>query len=152
MQGQGGYMKCADITGYLYDFVLEELDPDIEIRIHEHLTECTACRAAVQEIEKFTAALQDQTRFTPGSDVYRRVRRALPRKARQKLFSWLPVSVGYALAAFLLGAVVMRAADFFIKGDEKTAEQKIQYEPLRKMPYADTVEFYTVPVENLARS
>jgi len=145
-------MKCADITGHLYDFVLEELDPDIEIQIHEHLAECVACRAAVQEIEKFTAALHDQTRFTPDRDVYRRIRCALPHQPKQKLFSWLPMSVGYAIAAFLLGAVVMRAADFFIRGDEQTAEQKIQYEPLRKMPYADTVEFYAVPVENLVRS
>ena len=145
-------MKCADVTAHLYDLVLEELAPDIEIRIHEHLTECAACRAEVQDIEKFTAALQDHVRHTPGRSAYRRVRRALPRKQKQRLFSRLPASVGYAIAAFLFGAIVMRAADFFIRGDEQTAEQKIQYEPLRKMPYADTVEFYTVPVENLARS
>jgi predicted anti-sigma-YlaC factor YlaD len=145
-------MKCVDIKNVMYDFVLEEIDPDIEIRIHEHLAECEACRTAVREIEDFTAQLQSPTRFTPDAQVYRRVKQALPRKQKRKIFALLPVSVGYALAAFLLGAVVMRAADIFIVRGEQTAEKEIRYEPLRKMPYADTVEFYTVPVENLVRS
>jgi anti-sigma factor RsiW len=144
-------MKCTEIKPYLFDFVVDEVDPDIEIRIHEHLTECTECRVTVQEIEADSARLQSPTWFAPDPSVYRRIRDALPRKRKQRIFSWLPVSAGYALAAFLLGAVIMHTADNLLLR-ERATEKEVRYEPPSKMPYADTVEFYTVPVKNLARS
>ena len=152
MLGQGGYMKCTEIKPLLYDFVLDELDPDIEIRIHDHLDGCAACRSVVQEIESVAARLQSPTRFAPGPNVYRRIRDALPRKRKQKIFSWLPVSAGYALAAFLLGAVIMHTADNLVLRKDRAAEREVRHEPPSRMPYADTVEFYTVPVKNLSRS
>ncbi len=144
-------MKCAESKPYLFDFVVDEVDPDIEIRIHEHLSECAECRAYVAEIESVAARLQSPTRFAPDPGAYRRIRDALPRKRKQKIFSWLPVSAGYALAAFLFGAVIMHTADnLFMR--ERTTETDVKYEPPSRLPYADTVEFYTVPVKNLVRS
>ncbi len=144
-------MKCTEIKPYLFDFVMDEVDPNTEIQIHEHLNECTACRAYVSEIEAVASRLQSPTRFAPAPGAYRRIRDALPRKKKQKIFSWLPVSAGYALAAFLLGAVIMHTADNIMLR-ERAAEKEVRYEPPSRMPYADTVEFYTVPVKNLARS
>ena len=144
-------MKCTEAKPFLFDFIMEELEPDIEIRIHEHLSDCAACRAAVQEIEAVASRLQSPARFAPDPGVWRRIRDTLPRKRKPKIFSWLPVSAGYALAAFLLGAVIMHTADNLFLGD-RTTEKEVRYEPPSKMPYADTVEFYTVPVKNLARS
>ena len=145
-------MKCIDIKPYLFDFVVGELDPDIEIQVHEHLGDCSSCRSFVEELEAVTSPLKISTRFEPAPGVYRRVRTVLPRKRPRRVFSWLPVSAGYALAAFLLGAAITHTADTIALRSERAVEREIQYEPPGRMPYADTVEFYTVPVKNLVRS
>lgn len=145
-------MDCKEIKKYLEDYILDELEPTIEIQINEHLAECERCRQECEENERSINVFQKSQRFVPPLDTYQRLRRSIyvSRQARKSVWVF-PKSFVFATAAFLLGIVLMRTVDVIIFPLEQKQKTEVRYEPLQREPFTDTVQFYTVPVKNLAR-
>ena len=72
-------------------------------------------------------------------------------KREKKLFWGIPRNLVYAVAMFFLGVVVMRAVDIYVMSVQPAEKTEVRTEPLRMESSPDTVEFHTVPAENLAR-
>jgi len=145
-------MDCREIKKYLEDYILEELDPTIEIQINAHLAECEQCRKDSEEKQKLINAFRESHRFAPPLDTYKRIRSSIYVPRKEKRFVWgFPKSFVFATAAFLLGIVLMRTVDVFIFSLQERQKVEVRFEPLQRAPFSDTVQFYTVPVKNLAR-
>ncbi len=145
-------MDCKEIKEYFDDYILGELDPTIEIQIHGHLEECRKCQKNIEEREMFINQFRDSHKFRPSENAYRRIRSTILVPEKEKRLVWaLPKKFVYAAAAFLLGIVLMRAIDVLIFPIEERPKAEVKYEPLRKEPYSDTVQFYFVPAKNLAK-
>lgn len=146
-------MDCREIKRYIEDYVLGELDPGIEIQVNTHLTECENCQREIEERESLVNLFRESRRFEPSLETYSRVRSniRLPQK-RRGLVRGVPKSLIFVTASFLFGIVVMRAVDVFIFSLAERQKVEATYEPLQQEPFSDTVQFYTVPVKNLART
>jgi len=145
-------MDCREIKRYLEDYIFGELDPIIEIQINAHLAECQQCSKDCEEKEKLINTFRESHRFAVPRDAYKRMQRGISVSKREKRFVWVfPKSLVFATAAFLLGIVLMRTIDVFILSLEERQKVEVRYEPLQREPFTDTVQFYTVPVKNLAR-
>jgi len=145
-------MKCSEIENHVTDYVLEELAPELQIQVNEHLAICDKCRGEVQHTEAVIAAFRDSARFRPAPDVYGRIAEQVraPKSERARLFG-LPRSLVFAFGAFLLGIVITRSVDSIIMNIREPSGIEVRQEPPRKTPFSDTVEFYSVPAKNLAR-
>ncbi len=145
-------MDCREINKYLEDYILEELEPMIEIQINAHLAECQQCRQECEEEARLINAFQESQRFTPPREIFQRLRSSISVPRKERNFFWVfPKSFIFATAAFLLGIVLMRTVDVFIFPLEQKQKVEVRYDPLQREPFTDTVQFYTVPVKNLAR-
>lgn len=145
-------MKCAKIKNLLFDYVLEELAPELQIQVNEHLAICEKCSNEVKRIEALIKDFKDSERFKPVSNIYGRIARQIrvPKAERARFFG-MPRSVVFAFAAFLLGIVITRSIDAIIMNIRVPSRIEVRQETPRKTPFSDTVEFYSVPAKNLAR-
>ncbi len=145
-------MKCAEFREFYDEYVLREIDPEIEMQINEHLLECESCRKEISEREKIIDIFRRSQRFSPPGTLYRRVSDGIGavHKERVPLFG-LPRGVVYAAAAFVLGVVMTKAVDSLFLRVEQLGPVEVKQEQLRPTPFSDTVEFYSVPAKNLAR-
>lgn len=145
-------MKCTEFREFYDDYVLHEIDPEIEMQINEHLLECEPCRKEISEREKIIDIFRRSQRFSPPGTLYRRVTDGIgdTHKERVPLFG-LPRGVVYAAAAFVLGVVMTKAVDSLFLRVEQLRPVEVKQEQLRPTPFSDTVEFYSVPAKNLAR-
>jgi anti-sigma factor RsiW len=145
-------MKCNEVMKYLNDFVLEEIDQETEIQVNEHCAQCDRCQKALAERYAIADLLKSSERFEPPANLYTRVRGNVFVPKREKSVFWgIPRSFVYAVTTFFLGVVVMRAVDVYIMSLQPAAKTEVRTEPLRFEQHPDTVKFYTVPAENLAR-
>ncbi len=145
-------MDCKEIQKYFDDYILDELDSVIEIQVNEHLTECDNCQKELGEKEAVMNLLKDSQKFEPSNEVYNRISSKIRVPVKEKKIIWgLPKSLIYATAAFIFGIVVMRTADILFFPIEEPPKAEIKYAPVRKEPFSDTVQFYSVPVKNLAK-
>lgn len=145
-------MKCAEFRELYDDYILHELEPEIEMQINEHLLECESCRTEIAEREKIVDLFRGSQKFSPPATLYRRITDGIGvlRKERRPLFG-LSRGLVYAAAAFVLGIVITRAVDSLLVTVERTSPVEVKQEQQRPMPFSDTVEFYSVPAKNLAR-
>jgi len=145
-------MNCSEIKNYVIDYVIEELDPDLQIQVNEHLAICEKCRSEVQQTELAIDGFKDATRFKPATDVYRKIAEQIevPRSKRPRLLG-MPRNLVYAFGAFVLGIVITRSVDNIILGVRGPSRIEVRQESPRRVPFSDTVEFYSVPAKNLAR-
>lgn len=145
-------MNCGDMKEYLIDYILEEMDPELQIQVNEHLAICDKCRAAAAETERMVDGFKGSARFKPVPEIYgaiaKRIRKPKPDRAR--LFG-VPKSLVFALGAFLLGIVVTRSFETAINSRVEPSRIEVRQEVPRMAPFSDTVEFYSVPAKNLAR-
>lgn len=145
-------MKCAEVMKLLNEFVLEELDQETEIKVNEHCSQCNTCQKALNEQYAVADLLRSSERFEPSANLYRRVKSNIIVPEKEKRTFWgIPRSLVFAVAMFFLGVIVMRAVDVYVISMQPAAKNEIQTRPLRLEQRSDTVEFYTVPAENLAR-
>jgi len=145
-------MKCKEICDLLDEYILGELDPESEIQINEHLSECQSCKDELCEKEATVTAIKKVTRFDPSAEVLKRIRRSLPRQGKGQPFLWLfPKRFIYALAAFLFGIVLMRSVDILIFEQKEAPQAEIKFETRHQEPFVDTVEFYHAPAKNVAK-
>ncbi len=145
-------MKCNEVIKHLNDFVLEELDQETEIQVNEHCAQCDTCQKALTERYAVADLLRGSERFEPPAHLYRRVKRNVYVPKKEKPVFWgIPRSFVYAVAMFSLGVAVMRAIDVYVMSIQPAAKIEARTEPLRLEQRSDTVEFYSVPAENLAR-
>ena len=144
-------MKCAEVRKYLNDFVLEELDQETEIQVNEHCAQCARCQQVLTERYAVVNMLKRSERFEPPAHLHRRVKQHVFVPKKTLAFRGIPRSLVFAVAMFFLGVVVTRAIDFYVMSMQPAVQNDIQTQPLRLEHHADTVEFYTVPAENLAR-
>lgn len=145
-------MKCNEVIKHLNDFVLEELDQETQIQVNEHCAQCDRCQKALTERYAVADLLRGSERFEAPANLYGRVKRNVfvPRKEKP-VFWGIPRNLVFAVAMFFIGVVVMRAVDVYVISMQPAAKTEIRTEPLRLEHRSDTVEFYTVPAENLAR-
>ena len=145
-------MKCAEFREFYDDYILHELEPEIEMQMNEHLLECEQCRGEIVEREKIIDLFRKSQKFSPPATLYRRISDGIGvvHRERRQLFR-LPKGLVYAAAAFVLGVVMTRAIDTLFLGVERTSPVEVKQERLRPTPFSDTVEFYSVPAKNLAR-
>ncbi len=146
-------MNCNKIKKYLDDYILGEIDTSLEIKINEHLLECAHCRQQVNEKESFFASFKESAKFIPPEQTYQKIAGSVFRPdPRKKPFlagwSW---RFAYTVAAFFAGMVLMRIADTQFNKFEEQTEIEVKYEPTYRVPFSDTVLFYTAPPKNLAK-
>jgi anti-sigma factor RsiW len=145
-------MKCLEISDYLIDYVLEELNPELQIQVNEHLAICKKCQAEVQQTQGFIDNFRGTARFEPTSEVYKKIAEQvrMPKPEHRRLFG-IPRNFVFAFGTFLLGIVLTRSIDLFIVNARRPSRIEARQEAPRNMPFSDTVEFYSVPAKNLAR-
>ncbi|MGB7054940.1 MAG: zf-HC2 domain-containing protein [bacterium] len=145
-------MNCSEAKKYLTDYVLEELDPELQIQVNEHLAICKKCAGQVLQTAAVIDSFKDSARFKPTPGVYGRITDQIrvPKPERSRIFG-MPRSLVFALGAFLFGIVVTRSIDFIIMNVREPSSIEVRQEAPRKVPFSDTVEFYSVPAKNLAR-
>ena len=145
-------MNCSEIKEYLLDHILEELDPELQIQINEHLAVCGQCRTEAAATERLVDGFAASARFEPVPDVYRDIAGRIGKKqpSRAKLFG-IPRSFVFALGAFMLGIIVTRSVDTIVRNRTEPSGIEVRQELPRKVPFSDTVEFYSVPAKHLAR-
>lgn len=145
-------MRCNEINKHLADFVLEELPPEFQIVINEHLAVCEECRGEAGRVEATISGFNNSVRFKPSSSVYRRIQNQLPvKKPIPTRLLGFPRGMVYAFGAFLLGIVLTKSIDTFAAKNVEPLRIEVKQEPSRRGPFSDTVEFYAVPAKNLAR-
>ncbi len=145
-------MKCTEIRECLFDHVLRELSPDVEIKVNEHLAICKECTREFNKAESVVSNLRRYTRYKPSPVVYDRIAGSLtaPRRARAKLLG-IPKGFVFALGAFLFGVVLTKSLDTVTNSQHRPSTIDVRYEEPRRSPFSDTVEFYAAPARNLAR-
>jgi anti-sigma factor RsiW len=99
---------CDELKPILVELVFGELEPEPEMRAHEHLAACATCRAE----EARLVALREAVRGSaagPAPALRERVRAALPRSPARAAVPWFRRPVpGYAVpAAALLSALLV---------------------------------------------
>lgn len=145
-------MKCQDIRSSLDDYILGELDPDTEIQMNEHLSECKECAEELTKKEAAFNIVKSSARFEPSAEPFRRIKRQIFIHRKQRRLFWIfPKSFAYAAVAFLFGIALMKSLDVFILKPAERPRVEIKYETRYKEPFIDTVEFYHAPAKNLAR-
>ena len=145
-------MKCSEMKNYLVDYVLEELDSELQIQVNEHLAICKKCRGEILQTEAVIDSFKDSARFKPTPGVYGKISEQIrvAKPERPRIFG-MPRSLVFALGAFLFGIVVTRSIDAIIVNVREPSSIEVRQEAPRKVPFSDTVEFYSVPAKNLAR-
>jgi anti-sigma factor RsiW len=145
-------MNCEEIKKYLDDYILGEIDPVIEIQISEHLAECQNCQKEIKEREVVIESLKTSEKFEPPNEVYTKIKDdiLIPRKEKRLLWG-IPKRFSYAAASFVIGVILMHTADVLFLPVENAPKVEIRYEPTRKVPFSDTVQFHSAPAKNLAR-
>ena len=105
----GGFcMKCSQIKNHIIDYVLNELDPERQIKVNEHLAICSRCRDELQRTEAMIDGFRGATRFEPTPAVFGKITEQItvPRPKRTR-FLGMPRSLVYTFAAFIFGVVIM---------------------------------------------
>lgn len=145
-------MNCNEARKHLNDFLLEELDQKIEIQVNEHLAQCGKCQKALEERRTVVDVLRRSQKYEPSPLLYARVKnQVFMPKRKKKLFWGISRNLVYAFAMFFLGVVVMRTIDIYVMSMQPAVQTEVKTEPLRMEQRSDTVEFHSVPAENLAR-
>lgn len=145
-------MDCKELSKYFDDYILGELDPDIEIQLNEHISGCDRCQKEIEEKEKVIKFFKGLQRFEPSTEIYRRIKSRFVLSKKEKKLLWgIPRNLVYAMAAFCLGIVLMRAVDVLSLRMEESPKVEIRYEPTHKGLISDTIQFYSVPAKNLVK-
>jgi len=146
-------MTCEELREFFDDYILGELDEAVEIRISEHLLECGSCRREVEERESLFVDFRNIPKLIPPESANRKIRNTVltPTGEKKPFYRHWIAKTAYMAAAFLVGMVLMRGVDVVsLRAREKpAAETRIR--PSYRIPYADTIKFYSAPAKNLAR-
>jgi anti-sigma factor RsiW len=145
-------MKCKELRALLDDFILGELDAEIEIQVNEHLAECDRCKRELDGHSRVLTVLKNTRRFEPSAALTKQIKRRVFRPRQQKyVFNHVPKSLAFALATFVLGMVLMRSLDVWFFKQKTEAAVEFRYEQKEPEPFNDTLEFYHVPAKHMAR-
>jgi anti-sigma factor RsiW len=135
------------------DYVLSEVEPSFEIQMNEHLLECESCRREIEERESLYKDFRGLPKAGPPERVYHRVIQAVhaPSRMKKPFYAHWMVRTAALAATFILGMVLMRGVDVvsFRAREKPAVETRIR--PSYRIPYADTIKFYSTPAKNLAR-
>jgi len=146
-------MKCSDISGSIIDYLLEELAPELEIQMHEHLAICEKCRNELGQMEAVIDRIRFAERFRPMSEIYPKIMdQVKPRRGERKWFFGISRNLIYALGAFGLGILITSSVDAFLSRARQPERFEVRPQVPSKEPFSDTVEFYAVPAKNLIRT
>jgi predicted anti-sigma-YlaC factor YlaD len=146
-------MSCEEIREHIDDYILGEVDPALEIRINEHVLSCAQCRRELEEREAGIGYFAAVPKAAVPDGAFRTIRSRLfpPRRGKRPFFASFGGRLVFVSAAFLVGMVLMRMVDvasFRVKA-RPAIETKAR--PYYRIPFADTIKFYSAPAKNLAR-
>jgi len=146
-------MKCQELRDYFDDYVLGEVEPAFEIQINEHLLECDACRREIEERESLYKDFRGLPKSGPPERVYHRVIHAVHAPSRMKIpfYAHWTFRTAALAATFILGMVLMRGVDVVSLRAKENPAVETRTRPYYRIPYADTIKFYSAPAKNLAR-
>ncbi len=145
-------MKCKEMQKYFDDYILGELGSAIEMQMNEHLAECKKCQKILEDKEAVLDVFRNTQKFEPGAGTYGRIKKRIVMQKKPRGLFWVfPKSLVYVAASFVLGLVLMRTVDIIMLQRVKNPQVEMRYEPSRKEPFSDTVQFYSAPPKNLAR-
>ncbi len=145
-------MTCSELKSHLVDYTLGELSPELEIRVNEHLAVCKKCSVLLKQIGDTVSGFEGSARFKPTPGVYTRIAEKITvLKPEPSRFLGMPKSMVFAFGAFMLGIVLTKSIDAIIISTRRVSGIEVRQEAPRRVPFSDTVEFYSVPAKNLAR-
>jgi anti-sigma factor RsiW len=144
-------MKCSEMSDYFADYVLGELAPELEIQMNEHLAICEECRGELKKTESVVDGFRDSVKFEPSRDISGKIKKQIriEMPERPRIFG-MPRSLAFVLGAFLLGVVMTKSIDNIITKVRQPSGMEVRQETPGRVPFPDTVEFYSVPAKNLA--
>lgn len=143
--------ECSEITNHLVDYVLAELEPEVEIQVNDHLAVCEACRFELQRRESIIEGFRNSAKYRPSSDLYSKIAgRFKVRESQRGRLLGVPRSLVFAFGAFVLGVVITSSIDRVIANVNRTSRMESWQQIPDTIPFSDTVEFYSVPAKNLA--
>jgi predicted anti-sigma-YlaC factor YlaD len=146
-------MKCQEFRDHFDDYILGEVEPAIEIRINEHLLECDACRRDIEERETLYKDFRDIPKAGPPGSAFFRVKKSIrqPTRAKKPFYARWSLRTAALAATFILGMVLMRGVDVVSLRNREKPTMETGIRPYYRIPYADTIKFYSAPAKNLAR-
>jgi anti-sigma factor RsiW len=146
-------MSCEEIRKHIDDYILGEVDPALEIRINEHVLRCVACRKELEEREAGIGYLTSIPKAAVPDSAYRTIRSRLfpPCREKRPFFASLAGRLVFVSAAFLVGMVLMRTVDVVSFRGKARPAVETKARPYYRIPFADTIKFYSAPAKNLAR-
>lgn len=143
-------MNCKEMKEYVDDYILGELDSEIEIQLNEHAVGCEQCQREIAEKEKVIKLFEGSQRFEPPTEMYRRISSRFVLSKKEKKILWkIPRNLVYVMAAFCLGVLLMRTVDVLVLRGEESPQVEMRYESTPKGLISDTIQFYSVPAKNL---
>lgn len=146
-------MKCQEFRDHFDDYILGEVEPAIEIQINEHLLECDACRGDVEERETLYKDFRNIPKTGPPGSAFFRVKKSIypPPQAKKPFYAHWTFRTAALAATFILGMVLMRGMDVVSLRNREKPAAETGTRPSYRIPYADTIKFYSAPAKNLAR-
>jgi predicted anti-sigma-YlaC factor YlaD len=146
-------MKCQEFRDHFDDYILGEAEPVIEIQINEHLLECDACRGDVEERETLCKDFRNLPKIGPPGSAFFRMKKAIhqPTQAKKPFYAHWTFRTAALAATFILGMVLMRGVDVVSFRNREKPASETGTRPYYRIPYADTIKFYSAPAKNLAR-
>jgi predicted anti-sigma-YlaC factor YlaD len=145
-------MKCASVKKLLDEYLLNELEPDVEMKINEHCALCTSCRNALDEFREVHETLKQVEPAHPSAGLYDRLIERMGRERSRHRFLWIfPRTFVYSAIAFFFGIVVMYSIENITLKRGLSESMDKQYEPTHHEIGSDTIAFYSVPAEHLVR-
>ncbi len=143
-------MDCKEIRTNLFDYLLGELDPLIEMRVNEHLLECKECRRQIEETERLFETLKDSREFIPDNSILKSIQEnaLVNRKFNPFAFLNKPVKLYFAVAALLFGILLIFLPSLFTD-NEQVEPLKTKTKPKYESTTADSIAFYAAPSHRL---
>jgi predicted anti-sigma-YlaC factor YlaD len=147
-------MDCSQLNKYLIDYLLEELEPVLEMKVNEHLNECSKCQKKMENMESFFTNIKEDKNIKADKKVLQNIKERIGIERKPLLLRFLnrPVKLYYAIATLVFGLLIMSVTDVInekIKPQQKEVkkEYKILYKP--SGTDSDSIVFYSAPSHRL---
>jgi mycothiol system anti-sigma-R factor len=114
-------MNCKEVDGFLDAYLDGELESSQKLELEQHLSQCSECRAALEERRKFRSFFAANA---PRYKAPEELRAKISTITRQKKYSWWRLTLICA-AALLVAALVITWTVFYPDRENRLATQAV---------------------------